>query len=67
MANRLHTDGAINSFGDAMQLCFAEAEADSRLGCIPMADAVAAQFNGAATRRASGRHTPGKVGVDKDV
>ena len=50
-----------------MQLCLAGAEADSRLGRTPMTDAVAAQHDGAATHRASGRHTTGKVGVDKDV
>ena len=50
-----------------MQLCFAGAEADGRLGRNPMTDAVAAQHDGAATRRVSGRHTTGKLGVEKDV
>ena len=41
-ADRLHTDGMINPLGNAMLLCFAGAEVDSRLGRIPMANAVAA-------------------------
>ena len=63
----LHTDSMCNPLGNAMQLCFAGAEADGRLGCAPMANAVAAKHDGASARRASGRHTTGKVGADEDI
>ena len=66
-ADRLHIDCMRNVLRNAMQLCFAGAEADCRLGRIPMANAVAASHDGAATRRASGRHTSGKVGVDTNI
>ena len=41
-ADRLHTDSMRNPLVNAMQLCLAGAETDSRLGLAPMANAVAA-------------------------
>ena len=57
----------IDPLGNAMQLCFAEAEADGRLGGALMANALAAKHDGASARQASGRHITGKVGVDEDI
>ena len=46
-ADRLHTDSVGDALGDAMQLCFAGAEADGRLGGAPMANAMGAKLDGA--------------------